>query len=191
MHTPSAHPLANPAGMKNRSAIAAVCTTMLPSTKQSITPRMRILRTLALGAFAVAAGVAAAAGSKVDTGANEPLVSLPATNLKWRELPGSGGIRVADVRGSLSGSGPYEAFVEFPAGMNNPHHFHTQALPTVVLSGVFYAIFEDGRKILYPAGSYYYIPGKLPHFSGCEAGANCVLFQYQEDHFDLVPTPSK
>ncbi|WP_307704238.1 cupin domain-containing protein [Variovorax paradoxus] len=80
------------------------------------------------------------------------------------------------------------AFVEFPAGKNNPPHFHTQSLPTVVLSGVFYAVFEDGKKVLYPAGSYYYIPGKLPHLSGCEPGANCVLFQYQNDHFDLVPT---
>ncbi|MDQ0570959.1 hypothetical protein QFZ42_002793 [Variovorax paradoxus] len=61
-------------------------------------------------------------------------------------------------------------------------------MPTVVLSGVFYAVFEDGKKVLYPAGSYYYIPGKLPHLSGCEPGANCVLFQYQNDHFDLVPT---
>ena len=120
--------------------------------------------------------------------AAEALVSVPARDIKWRAIAGTGGIRAADVRGSITGNGPYEAFVEFPAGKNNPPHFHTQSLPTVVLSGVFYAIFEDGKKVLYPAGSYYYIPGKLPHLSGCEPGANCVLFQYQNDHFDLVPT---
>ncbi|MCR8960090.1 serine hydrolase [Variovorax sp. S2] len=41
------------------------------------------------------------------------------------------------MRGSITGNGPYEAFVEFPAGKNNPPHVHTQSLPTVVLSGVF------------------------------------------------------
>ena len=153
----------------------------------------RLIGALSLAAIAgVAASAWATTPAKKDAGkaaASEALVSLPAKDLKWREVPGTGGVRAANVRGDIIGKGPYEAFVEFPAGANNPHHFHTQALPTVVLSGVFYAIFEDGKKVQYPAGSYYYIPGKLPHFSGCEPGANCVLFQYQNDHFDLVPTP--
>lgn len=153
----------------------------------------RLIGALTLAAVAgVTASAWATTPAKKDAGktaASEALVSLPAKDLQWREVPGTGGIRAANVRGDIIGKGPYEAFVEFPAGKNNPHHFHTQALPTVVLSGVFYAIFEDGKKVQYPAGSYYYIPGKLPHFSGCEPGANCVLFQYQSDHFDLVPTP--
>lgn len=143
-------------------------------------------------AIAVAAASASADSPPKTAGhkpaAAEALVSMPAKDIKWREIPGTGGIRAADMRGSITGNGPYEAFVEFPAGKNNPHHFHTQGMPTVVLSGVFYAIFEDGKKVQYPAGSYYYIPGKLPHLSGCEPGANCVLFQHQVDHFDLVPT---
>jgi quercetin dioxygenase-like cupin family protein len=152
----------------------------------------RLLSTLSLVLAACALTPAFAASHDKGPGkaaAHEKLVSLPASDLKWREIPGTGGIRAADVRGSITGKGPYEAFVEFPAGKNNPHHFHTQNLPTVVLSGVFYAIFDDGKKIRYPAGSYYYIPGKLPHLSGCEPGASCVLFQYQNDHFDLVPVP--
>lgn len=148
--------------------------------------------------FVAIAGIAASASAATPAhktaaakGAKpEALVSLPSKDLQWHDVPGTGGIRAANVRGDITGKGPYEAFVEFPAGKANPHHFHTQALPTVVLSGVFYAIFEDGKKVQYPAGSYYYIPGKLPHFSGCEPGANCVLFQYQNDHFDLVPVPT-
>ena len=143
---------------------------------------------LALATVAASAWAAAPVNDGNKTTAAEALVSVPAKDMKWREIPGTGGIRAADMRGSITGNGPYEAFVEFPAGKNNPPHFHTQSLPTVVLSGVFYAVFEDGKKVLYPAGSYYYIPGKLPHLSGCEPGANCVLFQYQNDHFDLVPT---
>ncbi|MCY1516406.1 hypothetical protein D9M68_510340 [compost metagenome] len=60
-----------------------------------------------------------------------------------------------------------------------------------MLSGVFYAIFDDGKKVLYPAGSYYLLPARLPHRSGCELGAYCLLFQYQSDRFDLVPTAAK
>jgi quercetin dioxygenase-like cupin family protein len=150
-----------------------------------LTPLMN--RVVCAATFVAAALAASTCAAKP---AAETLVSLPAKDLKWQELAGSGGIRYANVRGSLTGNGPYEAFVEFPAGRANPHHFHTQALPTVVLSGVFYAIFDDGKKVQYPAGSYYFIPGKMPHFSGCEPGAACVLFQYQNDHFDLVTTPN-
>jgi quercetin dioxygenase-like cupin family protein len=148
--------------------------------------------------FALAITAAAASPSLADTAKKaekknpETLVSVPASEMKWRELAGTGGIRVADMRGSVTDGGAYEGFVEFPAGKHNPHHFHTQALPTVVLSGVFYAVFDDGKKVQYPAGSYYYIPAKVPHLSGCEPGPNCVLFQYQRDKFDLVPTtPAK
>ncbi|RST51118.1 cupin domain-containing protein [Variovorax sp. DXTD-1] len=160
----------------------------------------RLLGKLSLVAIAATAAPAwatspvapvAPATPSASTAAPETLVSMPAKDIKWREIAGTGGIRAADMRGSITGNGPYEAFVEFPAGKNNPPHVHTQSLPTVVLSGVFYAIFEDGKKVLYPAGSYYYIPGKLAHRSGCEPGANCVLFQYQADHFDLVPTKAQ
>ena len=139
---------------------------------------------LALSCALCAPGFATAA-----TPASRAPISAPADTLQWQAL--AGGIRYANVRGNLTGNGPYEAFVEFPAGFDNPHHRHTQALPSVVLSGVFYAIFDDGKKVLYPAGSYYLLPARLPHRSGCEPGANCLLFQYQSDRFDLVPTAAK
>ncbi|MDB5767035.1 MAG: cupin [Collimonas fungivorans] len=114
------------------------------------------------------------------------LVSLPAADLKWVEIPGTGGIKYANVRGNLTGKGPYEAFVIFPAGKDNPFHTHSQNLPTVVLKGTFYAVI-DGKRVEYPAGSFYNLPAKLPHYSGCNKGEDCLLFQYQADHFDLVP----
>ncbi|KVT51456.1 cupin [Burkholderia ubonensis] len=117
------------------------------------------------------------------------LISFPASQLTWNELPGSGGVKYANVEGDLAGHGKYSAFVIFPNGLDNPHHVHTQALPTVVLKGTFYAII-DGKRIDYPPGSYYDLPANLPHFSGCATGDNCLLFQYQQDHFDLVPVAS-
>lgn len=122
--------------------------------------------------------------------AAQALVSAPAAELKWRELPGTGGIKVADVRGSITGKGAYDAFVLFPAGKDNPFHLHTQNLPTVVLKGTFYAII-DGKRIAYPAGSFYNLPARMAHYSGCEKGEDCLLFQYQADHFDLVPVDKK
>ena len=117
---------------------------------------------------------------------SENLVSFPASELTWTELPGSGGVKYANVQGDLAGHGPYDAFVLFPNGANNPYHVHTQDLPTVVLKGTFYAII-DGKRVDYPPGSYYNLPANMPHFSGCATGDDCLLFQYQRDHFDLVP----
>lgn len=113
-------------------------------------------------------------------------VSLPAGDLDWTELPDSGGVTYANARGDLAGDGPYEAFVEFPAGADNPFHTHSADLPTVVLSGTFYAV-VDGTRTEYGPGSYYDLPADLQHHSGCTAEAACLLFQYQSDGFDLVP----
>ncbi|MDQ0702316.1 hypothetical protein QF043_001108 [Pseudomonas sp. W3I7] len=116
---------------------------------------------------------------------NDP-ISEPVSALVWKEVPGSQGIYYANVKGDLLGNGPYEAFVRFPGGRDNPYHRHTQALPTVVLQGTFYAII-DGKTVDYPPGSYYWLPARLEHFSGCRAGPDCLLFQYQVNRFDLVP----
>ncbi|WP_084528914.1 cupin domain-containing protein [Nocardia crassostreae] len=149
-----------------------------------------ILTALAVAATATACQSAPADPAAATTTAKPapgPLVSAPAAELAWRELPDTGGIKVADVGGDITSSGPYEAFVKFPAGKDNPFHTHTSDLPTVVLAGTFYAVI-DGRRTEYPAGSYYNLPADLPHFSGCAPGVDCLLFQYQSDHFDLVPT---
>jgi anti-sigma factor ChrR (cupin superfamily) len=113
-------------------------------------------------------------------------ISFPAGDLDWTELPDSGGVRYANTRGDLAGDGPYEAFVEFPAGADNPFHTHSADLPTVVLDGTFYAEI-DGTRTEYGPGSYYDLPADLQHLSGCTAEKDCLLFQYQSDGFDLVP----
>ena len=139
----------------------------------------------------VAAGTSFADNTaKAGKPAAQPLVSFPTADLKWRELAGTGGIKVADVRGSITGKGAYDAFVIFPAGKDNPYHLHTQNLPTVVLKGTFYAVI-DGKRTEYPAGSFYNLPANMPHYSGCAKGDDCLLFQYQADHFDLVPVENK
>ncbi|MEU8901081.1 hypothetical protein [Nocardia sp. NPDC048505] len=156
----------------------------------------RIARTI-LPVLAVAVSAAACTTTSAEPAPTTPspagqgpAVSFPAADLVWRDLPDSGGVRFADVRGDLAGHGPYEAFVKFPAGKDNPMHIHTSDLPTVVLSGTFYAVF-DGKRTEYPAGSFYTLSADVPHLSGCVAGTECLLFQYQTDHFDLVPTAAR
>lgn len=139
-----------------------------------------------LAASLFLAPLGASAGPDSNEAARASVSSFPAKDLKWVEIAGTGGIKYANVSGDLTGKGPYEAFVIFPAGKANPFHHHTQGLPTVVMKGTFYAVI-DGKRTEYPAGSFYRLPARLPHFSGCAAGEDCLLFQYQADNFDLVP----
>ena len=152
--------------------------------------KSKALLLLSTAVFAGHAFAANVAEGGVQAKQIKELISLPAADLKWNELPGSGGVKYANVRGNLAGKGPYEAFVIFPAGKNNPYHLHTQNLPTVVLKGTFYAII-DGKRTEYPAGSFYNLPANLHHFSGCTPAEDCLLFQYQANHFDLVPAAEK
>ena len=168
-------------------------------------PRRALRFTAALAGLVAVAGLSACSSSAASAdgtasptaarttsakAGHKQALSFPAAGLKWRELPGSGGVAYANVRGDLAGKGPYEAFVKFPAGKDNPYHFHNEDLPTVVLGGTFYAVI-DGKRVAYPAGSFYDLPKGLPHYSGCEKGADCLLFQYQANHFDLVPTAAE
>ncbi|WP_156322422.1 cupin domain-containing protein [Leucobacter musarum] len=138
----------------------------------------------------IAAGAAPAATVEAALPPVSETLSFPADDLDWVELPGSGGVQYANVRGDLAGSGPYEAFVNFPAGADNPFHTHSKDLPTVVLDGTFYAEI-DGERVEYGPGSYYDLPADLEHFSGCTAATDCLLFQYQADHFDLNAVDTK
>jgi quercetin dioxygenase-like cupin family protein len=117
------------------------------------------------------------------------LVSLPAAQLDWQDVPGTNGaVSYANTQGNIlsDGKGFYSAFVKFKSGTDNGLHKHTQELPTVVLAGTFYANI-NGTRTEYPAGSYYKLPARLAHESGCATGDDCLLFQYQDNNFDLVP----
>lgn len=136
-----------------------------------------LLAGLTLGAMALTAHAA-----------DDTLISVPnSAALKWQDVPNTqGAVSYANVEGDLFGKGPYSAYVKFKKGVDNGLHQHTQVLPTVVLAGTFYAVI-DGKRVEYPAGAYYKLPADLVHESGCTAEADCLLFQYQVDAFDLKP----
>ncbi|MDH0647857.1 cupin domain-containing protein [Pseudomonas sp. GD03858] len=137
---------------------------------------------------AMFAGLTMAALATTANATGEKLVSVPdSTTLQWQAVSGTqGAVSYANVEGDLFGNGPYSAYVKFRKGTDNGLHTHSQTLPTVVLSGTFYAVI-DGKRVEYPAGSYYKLPANLVHESGCTAAADCLLFQYQADAFDLNP----
>lgn len=114
-------------------------------------------------------------------------ISIPVSDLQWHEVPDMGGeASYADLRGSIFGNGPYEAFLQVKAGVDNPYHTHSRDVTTVVLKGIFYIII-DGKRIEYPAGSFWSIPADLPHYSGCAKGDDCLMFIHQVGSFDIVP----
>ncbi|UVL18686.1 cupin domain-containing protein [Pseudomonas sp. B21-044] len=142
---------------------------------------MKALHTLFAGLSLAAIAITASA-------AGDTLSSVPdSTSLKWQQVPGTqGAVSYANIEGDLFGKGPYSAYVKFRKGTDNGLHTHSQTLPTVVLSGTFYAVI-DGKRVEYPAGAYYKLPANLVHESGCTAAADCLLFQYQANAFDLNP----
>jgi quercetin dioxygenase-like cupin family protein len=137
---------------------------------------------------AILAGLTLATFVTTAHAAEEKLISVPnSAALTWKDVDGTkGAVSYANVEGDLFGKGPYSAFVKFNKGVDNGLHTHSQTLPTVVLKGTFYAVI-DGKRTEYPAGSYYKLPANLVHESGCTAAADCLLFQYQANAFDLNP----
>lgn len=153
---------------------------------------MILTHRLALATLITLAVSACAANPPAPTTGTDPLVSLPSAQLHWQDVPGTqGAVSYANTQGNIlsDGEGFYSAFVRFKAGTDNGLHTHSRTLPTVVLSGTFYARI-DGKEVLYPAGSYYSLPANRVHESGCKAGTDCLLFQYQANNFDLVPASS-
>jgi quercetin dioxygenase-like cupin family protein len=145
---------------------------------------MKALKTSLFGLILTASATTVVAQSETEPAA---LISLPNAALQWQAVPNTNGaVTYANIEGDIFGKGDYSAFVTFKAGTDNGLHTHSQSLPTVVLKGTFYAVIDKVRTE-YPAGSYYKLPANLVHESGCTAAADCLLFQYQADNFDLVP----
>ena len=111
-------------------------------------------------------------------------VAIAPSDLKWAEVPDTGGVRVATLWGDMH-KGPHGAMAQFPAGNMHPLHAHTATLKIVTISGNFLYGPEGGPEKTYAPGSYLMIPGGLKHTSGCTSEAPCVLFQEGSGKFDM------
>jgi quercetin dioxygenase-like cupin family protein len=122
--------------------------------------------------------------------AKKEIVAMTGEDLKWVDVPESGGVQVANVSGDVMKTA-YSAFAKIPAGQMHPLHTHTSDTKAVVISGTFVLTPEGGVEKKLPAGSYFMVPGGLKHTSGCAAGAPCLLFQQGPAKFDMKPVVEK
>jgi beta-alanine degradation protein BauB len=140
--------------------------------------KARLRWVAAAGVACLAAGVAWAAKKELTTVAPE--------DLKWVDVPESGGVQVANVSGDIM-KGAYSAFAKIPGGNVHPLHTHTKDVKTVVVSGTFLVGPEGGPEKSFGPGSYIMIPGGMKHTSACAQGPACVLFQEGPGKFDMKP----
>jgi quercetin dioxygenase-like cupin family protein len=116
-------------------------------------------------------------------------VFVPAADVKWTDVPGSPGVRIAALGGD-PGKGASHFFLKFAGGFSAPVHHHSSNHYVTVVSGTL-VLAVDGKEHKLPAGSYFSFTGKKPHATRCEAGADCVLAMDVRGKWDVVaPKPA-
>jgi quercetin dioxygenase-like cupin family protein len=116
--------------------------------------------------------------------AKQDRVAVSAADLKWTEVPDSGGVQVAPLSGDMM-KGPHSVMVKFPAGARHPLHTHSADLKAVVIAGEFLYGPEGGPEKAYGPGSFVLMPGGAKHSSGCSAKGPCTMFQEGSGKFDI------
>ena len=109
---------------------------------------------------------------------------VPAGDLKWQDVPGMQGVKLAPVQGDPS-KGASHFFAKFTGGFSAPLHHHTANHYVTVVSGTLVLV-VDGKEHKLPAGSFFSFEGKKPHETRCEAGADCVLSIDTRGKWDVV-----
>src|SRR5678816_2352738 len=106
-----------------------------------------------------------------------------AEEMKWDDL---GGPKLANITGDYK-KGAFSGLLKIPGGFTSPMHTHTGDYEAIMVSGTssHWLEGEDGKsaKKMTP-GSYWKMPGKLPHISACAAGADCVIYVWQKTKWD-------
>ncbi|HYK42112.1 MAG TPA: DUF4437 domain-containing protein [Thermoanaerobaculia bacterium] len=154
---------------------------------------MRAKNILAFAAaFALAASVLAqASDAKMASGGKKaaPRTSnpVPAADLKWTEIdPKTPGVMIADVWGNHA-TGPFAAFIKFPAGMTAPLHTHTADMRLAVVSGTIIHGPDGKPEVRLGPGSFLGQPGGYKHTTACDKASECVFYIESKGKFDLKP----
>jgi quercetin dioxygenase-like cupin family protein len=141
-------------------------------------------------AVAVAAAVTVATMGSLDTHAKGSNVTLtPAADMKWTDVEGFPGVRVAALRGDPA-KGANHVMLKLPAGFAAPLHHHSADHYVTVVTGTL-VLNVDGKDTKLPAGSYFAFTGKKQHLTRCEAGGDCTLFIDNRAKWDVVPAGDK
>jgi mannose-6-phosphate isomerase-like protein (cupin superfamily) len=109
----------------------------------------------------------------------------PAADLKWADVPGFKGVKLATADGDPS-KGPAHFYLKFVAGFAAPLHHHSADHYGTVVSGTL-VLNVDGKDVKLPPGSFFGFTKAKPHMTSCAAGADCVLAMDAHDKWDVVP----
>lgn len=104
-------------------------------------------------------------------------------------------VKMDDLGGPLIGNlngdykkGAWTGLFSMPAGFTSPLHTHTGAYEAIQLEGTsrHWLEGEDGTKAKkMTPGSYWAMPGKLKHYSACDAGSKCTVIVMAKTKFDF------
>lgn len=142
------------------------------------------VRVILAALFAAAAVAPIAAEAK--TG---PATLMPAADLKWEDVKGFQGVKVAYLRGDAA-KGANHIMLKLPGGFAAPLHHHTADHYVAVVTGTL-VLTVDGKETRLPPGSYFAFTGKKQHLTKCEAGTDCTLFIDNRAKWDVVPEGEK
>ena len=118
-----------------------------------------------------------------DKGSKGALI-VPASDLKWTDVPEMAGVQMAAVDGDPL-KGPSHFLVKFVGGFVAPVHHHTSNHSVTVVAGTL-VLTVDGKEQKLPAGSFFSFSKKTKHATSCAAGADCVLSIDSRGKWDVV-----
>jgi anti-sigma factor ChrR (cupin superfamily) len=119
--------------------------------------------------------------------AESRLLVMPTNDVKWTDLPGAPGVKVADLWGNHA-KGGFGALFKLPAAFAAPLHTHTYDMKVVILSGTYIQAPEGKPEFRLGPGSYLLQPGgNYRHTTSCDPSSECVFFVESKGKFDLKP----
>jgi quercetin dioxygenase-like cupin family protein len=107
------------------------------------------------------------------------------SDLKWTDVPGATGVKMAVVTGNPA-KGPGHFFIKFPAGFSAPEHHHTANHYVAVMQGTM-VLGVDGKEHSLPTGSFFSFTGGKKHTTKCAEGGDCVVYIDSRGTWDVVP----
>jgi len=149
----------------------------------------------ALSVPVFAQGSGAAKARIAPKAAEDRLVVMPASDVKWADLDPTGapGVKIADLWGNHA-TGRYGAFFKLPSGFAAPLHTHTHDMKVVIVSGTYIQSPERKPEFRLGPGSYLMQPGgNYRHTTSCDKASECVFLAQSDGKFDLmiVTLPTK
>jgi quercetin dioxygenase-like cupin family protein len=115
------------------------------------------------------------------------LVAFPADKLKWEPFFPGGPDEAFVVGTKQAKKGPTAFFIRFKAGFDSGWHTHESAYTGIVMSGTIIETSKGEEALSLTAGSYYVQP-IVVHKTQCAAGADCLMYIYEDGKFSFTPT---